>query len=83
MEIRLPRPGPSKPASRRLGRTFFFSEPSMWPLVLWPQLPLGACLRRARSLRIRLLTRTRTGNKFFGQIRFRRPSTLIVRVGLR
>jgi len=81
MEIRLPRPGPSKPASRRLGRTFFFSEPSMWPLVLWPQLPLGAFLRRALSLRTR--SYTRTGNKFFGQIRLRRPSTLIVRVGLR
>ena len=52
MEIRLPRPGPSKPASRRLGRAFFFSEPSMWPLVLWPQLPLGAFLRRALSLHV-------------------------------
>ncbi len=55
----------------------------MWPLVLWPQRPLGAFLRRALSLRTRSLTHTRTGNKFFGEIRFRRPSTFIVRVGLR
>ena len=70
MEIRLPRPGPSKPASRRLGRTFFFSEPSMWPLVLWPQLPLGAFLRRALSLRTRLLTYIRTANKFSAKFAF-------------
>jgi|GEM_PF-1636787 len=42
----------------------------MWPLVLWSSLPLGAFLRRALSLRTRLLTYIRTANKFSAKFAF-------------